>query len=282
MKTVLWLVCLIPLLFSTCLSPEKSKDRVVLAKIAGETVYLDDALEGMPKGLAAKDSANYVRDYLNNRIKDILVYKVAEKNVAQTKDIDKMVENYRRSLIIYEYQQQMLNEKFQSQVSDEEVKAFYEKNRNRFIANQHLVKGLFLKVPKNAPNISQIKSWCRKPDSKTLQKIDAYCVQNASIYNYFMEQWTPLDDVLGNIPKFTEDRTGFLSRTHNFEATDSTFCYLLYIDHYVLKGETAPYDFIKPTVVSVMLNTRKTEFLRQFEQGLITKAKEKGELKIYN
>jgi hypothetical protein len=281
MKTVLWLVCLIPLLLRTCLTSEKADDRMALAKVAGETVFLDEALEGMPEGLAGKDSADYVKEYLNNRIKDKLIYEMAVRNVPQSKEIDIMVENYRRSLMVYEYQQQVLNEKVQSEVSEEELKSFYEQNSRRFSADQHLVKGFFLKVPNNAPNIDQLRKWYKKPDAETLQKIEAYSVQNASIYNYFMEQWVSLEDILGNMPLFTEDKAAFLSRNHTFEATDDEFCYLLYIDEHVLKGETAPYEYIRPVVVNVMLNTRKTDFLRQFEQDLLKEAEEDGKLTFY-
>jgi len=253
----------------------------VLAKVAGETVYLADALEGMPGGLSEKDSISYVKEYLSGRINDILVYDMAVRNIPQTKEIDKMVENYRRSLMIYEYQQRVLNEKLQSEVSEDELKAFYEQNAQRFTSDQHLIKGLFLKVPVSAPNIDKLRNWTRNPDAEALQKVESYSVQYATIYNYFMDQWTNLDDILATASGFTGKESELLSKNHTFESSDDDFYYILYVDDSVEKGDTAPFEYIRPVVVNVMLNTRKTEFIRQFEQDLRKKASDEGRLTIY-
>ena len=124
MKIVLYLM-LIPLLFKMCGSGDASDERVRLAKVGSNVIYLDEAVQGMPKGLSAKDSSAYVQQFLKNRVKELLIYDKAVKNIPQGKDIDELVENYRRSLVIYAYQQQVLNEKMQNDITDTEVQVFY-------------------------------------------------------------------------------------------------------------------------------------------------------------
>ncbi|MCX6308237.1 MAG: hypothetical protein NTY32_05170 [Bacteroidia bacterium] len=131
MKTFMYLM-LIPLLLKMCGSGDASDDRVRLAKVGANVIYLDEAVQGMPQGLSTKDSATYVQQYLKNRVKELLIYDKAVKNIPQSQDIDELVENYRRSLTIYAYQQQVLSEKLQNDITDTEIQVFYENNRDRF------------------------------------------------------------------------------------------------------------------------------------------------------
>jgi len=282
MKTVFWLVCLVPLLLKTCLSPDEKTEKKVLAEVGGERIYLEEALDGLPKGLSAKDSANYVKEFLNNRINDLLVYRKAVENISQTDELEKMVENYRRSLMIYEYQQRVLNERFKSEMNEEEIKRYYEEHRSRFTTDNHLIKGFFLKVPANAPNLTKLKQWVSDPDEKNLPRIESYCVQYASVFNYFMDQWTPLNEVVGSVPSLSERSLEKLQEGHIVEVTENGSCYLLHVSEQVSKGDIAPFEYIKPVVVNVMLNAGKTVFLKQLEADLRKKAIEDRQLTLYN
>jgi hypothetical protein len=282
MKTVFLVVALIPLLLKTCLSPDEASDRVRLAEVGGESIYLDEALNGMPDGLSSQDSTNYVQEYLNSRINDILVYQMAVRNIPESKEMEQMVENYRRSLMRYEYQQRVLNERFKAEVNEDELKQYYEAHKNRFTADKDLVKGIFLKVPTNAPNISGLKKWLSEPDTRNMQQIERYSVQYASVFNYFMEQWTPLTDIVGSVPDLAAKGPDLTKGGRTVEVTDESFTYLLYVSEGVAKGETAPFDYAKPMVVNVMLNARKTAFIKQFETDLKNKAAEDGRLTLYN
>lgn len=281
MRIVLWLVMIFPLLLTACSKTEGKDNNFVLAEANGQKIYLDEALKGMPKNLSSTDSVSYVKEYIANRVREIVLYDQAAKNIPHSQDIDKMVESYRRSLVIFEYQQQVLNEKIKSEIGEEELKAYYDKNSGRFTVDQNLVKGIFLKVPKDAPNISKLKQWCRKPDSKALQKIESYSVQNATIYNYFMDQWTPLDDILSDMPRMSDSQADFFKNSRNMEMQDDEFCYLIYIEDYVTRGNKAPYDYIKPVVTNVMMNSKKTDFVRKFEQDLLKEAEKKGKIIYY-
>lgn len=277
----MWSVVLLPLLFSSCLTMGRKDKNVVLAKVNKEKILLNDALEGMPDGFKGTDSANFVQEYLANRIKDILIYEQAEKKVPGSNEIDSMVENYRRSLIVYEYQQQVLNKEVRSEVGEEELMSFYNKNISRFSSDQNLVKGIFLKVDKKASNIDKLRQWCRKPNSGSLDKIESYSVQNAIIYNYFMDKWTGLEEVAGNTPLVNNNPSAYLKPGNTVETEDEEFCYLLYVKDCIPRGNPAPIEYVKPLVISVMINTKKTDLLRKYEQDLLEDAVKEGKVTYY-
>ena len=281
MKAVLFLLMLIPMMLKTCVSSEKDADHVRLAKVGSETIYLEDALRGMPVGLSAKDSAVYVSQFLKNRVRDLLIYEKAVKNIPQNQELEDLVENYRRSLIIYEYQQQVLNEKMQTEISESEMVEFYNSNKSRFAAERNLVKGIFIRIPRNAPDLDKLKKLYKSASSEAFEKIEKYCVQNAGQVEYFYDKWISFDDILDNIPYTIGNQSDFLKSRFALDVVENDFCYLLYIDDYVLSGNTAPFEYVRNDVKNIMINSRKTEFIHQFEQKLLNDAENKRKITYY-
>jgi len=282
MRSILWSLMLMPLMLSSCTTSEKEDSRVRLAKVGGEIIYLNEALQGMPVGLSKKDSAVYVKQFLENRIKDILVYEKAEKNIPQNQELNDLVENYRRSLIIYEYQQQALNEKMQTEISEADLMDFYKSNSSCFLAERNLVKGIFLKIPKNAPKIEDLKKWYKNSSPEAFEKVEKYCVQNGGFFEYFYDRWASFDDILDNIPTKVSNQADFLKTRSTLEVRGKDFYYLLYIKDFTLSGDTAPFEYAKPDVRNLMMNLRKTEFLKQIEQDLLKEAQKKRKIAYYN
>lgn len=281
MKTFLYLM-LIPLTFQMCTSGDASDDRVRLAKVGTNVIYLDEAVQGMPQGLSAKDSSAYVQQFLKSRVKELLLYDKALKNIPQGKDIDELVENYRRSLIIYAYQQQVLNEKMQNDITDTEVQVFYENNRDRFSAGHDLIKGIFIKIPKAAPDMAKLKKLYKNSSNEAFSQIEKICVQNGGQFEYFYDRWVILDDILDKISYDTGKNADFLRTRSTLDVVVGEFEYLLYVDDYVIAGSTAPLEYVKDEVRNIMVNTRKTEFIHRFEQDLLREAEKKGRITYFN
>jgi hypothetical protein len=236
----------------------------------------------MPAGLSKKDSTVFVKQFLENRIKEMLVYEKAEKNISQSQELKDLVENYRRSLIIYEYQQQALNEKMQTEISDADLMNFYKSNSGRFLTERNLVKGIYLKVPGNAPKIEELKKWYKSSSPEAFEKVEKYCIQNGGYFEYFYDKWVSFDDILDNIPKTVSNQIDFLKNRSTLEVKGKDYYYyLLYIKDYVLSGDIAPFEYVKSDVKNLMMNSKKTEFLNQIEQDLLKEAQKKREITYY-
>jgi len=272
---------LIPLLLKTCVNSEAEKDRVLLAKVGDEVVYLDEALQGMPQGLSGKDSTLFVQQFLKSRVKDLLLYEKAVKNIPQSQEMEDLVENYRRSLIIYEYQQQVLNEKMQTEISESEMLDFYKSNSRRFVTEHNLVKGIFIKISKNALDLEKLKQVYKNSSTESIEKVEKYCVQNAGQVEFFYDKWISFDDIMDKIPYSISNRSDFLKTRSTLDVVEKDYCYLLYIDEYVLSGNTAPFEYVRDNVRNVMINSKKSAFLNQFEQNLFKEAESKKKIKYY-
>jgi len=281
MRLLLSLLMMIPLLLRTCSNSESEKDRVPLAKVGSSTVYLDEAIQGMPQGLSAKDSTTYVKQFVRSRVKEMLIYEKAVKNIPQNQELEDLVENYRRSLIIYEYQQQVMNEKMQTEITESELLDFYKSNSRRFAAEHDLVKGIFIKISKNAPDLEKLKQLYKSTSAESFEKIEKICVQNAGQVSFFYDRWVSFEDIMDNIPYAMGNKSEFLRTRSTLDVVENDFCYLLYIHEYVLSGNTAPFEYVRENVNTVMMNSRKTQFIHQFEQNLLKEAEQNKKIKYY-
>jgi hypothetical protein len=281
-KALLYSFLLIPLLLKMCGESEKTDGGVRLAKVGSEEIYLEDAVEGMPIGLSSKDSIAYVKQFVQNRIKEILLYEQASKNIPEGNNIDDLVEDYRRSLVIHAYQQEMMNEKMQSEINDTVLQVFYENNRDRFLAGHDLVKGVFIKIPKTAPGLDKLRKMYKKSDYKSFQSIETFCVQNGGKVEFFFDHWVLFIDLLANASYDMSNPGAFLSQHTSLDVVVGDYEYLVYITDHIPAGSAAPYDYVKDEVRSVVANMKKTEFIHKFEDDLFRKAEKKGRITFYD
>ena len=215
-------------------------------------------------------------------MKDALVYEVALRNLEREEraEVDRLVEEYRHSLIRYRYEEQLVRERLSSDFQESDKLRFYEENQSKFVLDKALIKGLFLKVPADAPGLADVKKWYRSTSESAVEKIEKYSVQNAVIYDYFYDKWVDFDQVMDNIPMRVTDANAFLQANRYVEMCDSTYCYLLNISDYLPIGRVAPYDYAGPQIIEMLTNQRKVQFLKDFEDELYNDAVKHGDVEF--
>ena len=278
----LWIVCSC-FLFVGC-EPDTTTDQAdVLASMEGHQLHRAEVEQLIPRGASSADSLLLAESYVKKWVKEQLVYEVAERNLSDEKEeIDQLVEDYRRSLIRYRYQERLVDERLKTDISEPDKQRFYEENQKLFTLEQGLIKGLFLKIPVDAPGLSDVKKWYKSSDEAALEKIEKYSVQNATIYEYFYDKWVKFDEVMDNIPIYVSGPSTFLKGHKQVEVADSSYCYLLNIAAYLVPGQTEPYESASPRIVEMLVNQRKVEFLRNFEDELYNDAIQRGKVTFPN
>ena len=259
-------------LLCSCKGTQPVDDADVLVKVKDRTLRRSEIKQQIPRGLSSADSMLLAESLERKWVKDALVYDVALRNLEgeDKAEVDKLVEEYRHSLIRYRYQEQLIKERLSSEFQESDMLSYYEENQKKFVLDKALVKGLFLKIPVDAPGLVDVKGWYRSTSEASLEKIEKYSVQNASIYDYFYDKWVDFDQVMDNIPVHVSNANDFLRANKFVEVSDSTYCYLLNIKEYLPAGS-----------VEMLTNRRKVEFLKKFEEELYNDAVRSGDVKFY-
>jgi len=243
-----------------------------LLEVEGKFLYPEEIQHVIPPNVNDTDSTEIANSYIRKWVTDVLMYENAKRNITNQAEIDELVENYRKSLTIHQYQQKIIEQRLPKEPSEEDLKTFYTQYSDQLILKENILKGLLLVVPKKAPKLSTVRSWVQSGNAKSLENIEKYSIQNAISYDYFGDKWLSFSDILKKIPLKIEDPSKFLSSNKFVETSDSTQAYFLRIESYKLNGQPEPYEIAKNRISIILLNKQKTEFITKFENELYNDA----------
>jgi hypothetical protein len=266
----------------SCAGSDSSDENDVVVRIGEETLSRSMVLSLMPKGLSSADSLLYAESIQTKWIKDELVYDMALRNLDpdEKSAIDALVNDYRRSLVRNSYQEKLVKEKLETNVTDEEKVSYYEENKDEFVLDNPIIKGVFLKIPSDAPGLDNVRKWYKSVDESAIEKIEKYSVQNAIFYEYFPDKWFDFNDVFDNMPIHVSNPNEYLRAHNQVELSDSSFCYFLNVTDYIMSGNMAPLEYVEPKIVEKIVNKKKVDYLVDFENDLYKNAINKGDVKL--
>lgn len=267
-----FLLLIVLSVFFSCENKTADTTRQKILEVEGKFLYVDELQDIMPPDVAAKDSVEIANSYIRKWVTDVLLYENAERNITNKAEIDQLLEDYRKSLIIHQYQQKLLQERLPKAPSEEEIKAFYEKYKEQLILKENVIQGILLITPANAPQLANVRSWVKSGNTKSLESIEKYSMQHAISYDYFAERWIPFSEILKKLPLQLEDQTSYLSGRRFIEFSDSTKHYFLNVKASKLVGQTEPFDMAKPKIINLIMNKLKADFISNFENELYNDA----------
>lgn len=258
---------------------DKSKEPIVT--VLEKTLYKAD-LDGITyHGMTPEDSAAATQTYIKMWINDRLIYDKAKKNMTQKREIDELVEEYRTSLIVNDYQTKLLRERLSKSVSEGELLDFFNKNKERFALKENIIKGLFLKVPKESPALENFQKWYKQDNESAVREIEKYTLQNAVGYENFYDNWVSFNEVMDNIPELLKDSEEFLKKNKTLQVQDSSFVYMLNIKEYKLQGSEAPFEFVRDYLSDAYIEEKRDAFLKELQTDLYNKALSNDQIKYY-
>lgn len=276
-------VIILVILLSSCQRIEPNKQEEPLARVEDMYFYPSDLPDIFNRNISAEDSAEIAKTYIQKWIKNKLLLQKAELNISteEQREVLKRLEDTRASLMIYEYQQQMINQKLDTIISQNEINEFYNQHLNIFILDKNIIKTLFVQLPINSPNIPNVRQWYRSNNSEDLTKLEGYCYQYATKYDYFNENWIPFNLLLNIIPVSVNNQQSYLKYNQYIEASDSLYLYFANIRDYRLEGSNAPVEYINDNIKSIILNIRRIKFLKEIENNIYYDALSRNRFEIY-
>ena len=120
-----------------------------LARAAGNELRLSDVQSVVPQGLTGRDSAAFLRVYVDRWVRKQLMLQEAELLFSSSEeDIDRMVEEYRQALLIRRLDRHYVDRNVDTVFTDSAITAYYEAHKADFRSDRTLVKGRILQFPR--------------------------------------------------------------------------------------------------------------------------------------
>ena len=249
-----------------------------IVEIGTDVLYEEDIKQVLPLGLSDADSTAFAEQFIRNWAQDVLFYQNAIRNIPDTKDIDRLVENYRRSLIEHEYQRRLIEQKFSSEISDEDIEQFYNDNERLFVLDESLLKGLFLKISNKSHDLSDIRKLYTRQDDESFEEIEKYSIRNAARCEFFYDNWRTVAEIEVLLPPLEKPLETMLKDNGSFEFKDEEYIYLLNVSEFAPKGGIEPLDHARSRIRGLLINSNEVSYMRKIKEDLYDAAIERNRI----
>ncbi len=266
-----------------CSKMNHQAGRVPVAKAENAVLYADEIPNLTYAGVTEADSVALYQNYINRWAKRELLYQKANENLGYEirKEIEKQVNDTRANLVIYQYQRQMMEEKMDTILTENQLENYYSQNQETFPLRSNIVKAMFIKLPSDLGEASSIRELAMTDDPEKVAELETLCYSYAVKYDDFNEDWITFDRLAVELPLSLSDEGSFLRRTTFYEATDSLYTYFVKLRDYRLRSNVAPYEYVKNDIERILLNNRRVNFIQSLENDIYNDAVSKNNYIIY-
>lgn len=277
-KIALFLVLIV---LAACHTEHDHRGKTPLVEAGGQFLYREDLQTVIPPGISSADSLSFAERYIREWVEDALLYEKAKNNIPDNDRIEALVDNYRKTLIVHTYQQQLIEQRLKDEISDEEVRNYYESNKNLFLVDVPLVRGVFVKVPLRSPGVNKVRTWYKKNTPENRDQLERYSFQHAVGYEYFYDRWVSARDVIDKIPLTVDNPEQYLAEHAYVETKDTANYYFLHVDAYLKKGEQKPLEFAQAEIRGILSNMKRVAFMREVKEELYERATKRNRIIYY-
>ncbi len=270
------------LALNSCINVPKQSDENVLARVYDDYLYESDLKGIVPDGTNVKDSIAIVWNYVNGWIVEKLELSKARRNLLdEDMQFEKQLEEYRNSLIIYQYESKLVSQTLDTVVSDVEIEEYYNKNIGSFQLKDNIVKGFYARFKEDNPNIPKIRKFFYSKKLGAMDSLEVYIEMYSNLYFLDDETWILFNDLLKFVPIQTYNEEAYLKNHRKIELKVEPHVYLVSIADFKIKESVSPLSFEKEKIRQIIINKRKLEIINRMREEIFQTAQQDNDFEIY-
>jgi len=274
------LVCLVLIGFSCSEDIQTNNGNFLLARVYNKSLYIKD-LEGMfPPGTSAYDSSLITNAYTQRWVRDAVLLYEAENNLPKDLNIDRLVRDYRSSLVRNNYEQVLLEQLMETEISKEELANFYDKNKIQYQLDNPIVKVNVVVVPKIISVRDSLKYLWKNATDDNLARLKNICEEYELAHILDGSKWNEWENLAIYLPRnisFEE----FSRKGKDFSIQDGEFDVWVKILDSKKPQEIPPIEYVEEQLKRMLLLSRKTKLLEEKKEDMFDIAKRKGQIEIF-
>ena len=274
------LVCLVLLGFSCSEDIQTNNGNFLLARVYNKSLYIKD-LEGMfPPGTSAYDSSLITNAYTQRWVRDAVLLYEAENNLPKDLNIDRLVRDYRSSLVRNNDEQVLLEQLMETEISKEELANFYDKNKIQYQLDNPIVKANVVVVPKIISVRDSLKYLWKNATDDNLARLKNICEEYELAHILDGSKWNEWENLAIYLPRnisFEE----FSKKGKDFSIQDGEFDVWVKILDSKKPQEIPPIEYVEEQLKRMLLLSRKTKLLEEKKEDMFDIATRHGQIEIF-
>ncbi len=251
-----------------------------MARVHQKELRLSD-LEGMfGNNATAEDSALVIQAFVNRWSRDAILQWEAERNLPPDLNIDRLVRDYRASLVSSHYEDVLIKMNLDSIIDQQELEAYYEEHKSQYQLERPIVRCYFIRVPYPVEDEAELqKLWNNGRIEDTIALAD-FCDRFAEVALLETDAWYSLDDIAQQLPEgvITADN---VSKKGEFSMREGSYRYYFRLLDVKPRLEIAPLSYIEEQARKVILHNRKRKVLEEAREEIFNRELRRNNIETF-
>lgn len=249
------------------------KTEVAIAEVNGKVLSIKELKEMYPDHLNRPDSVLIANALADRWIRKEVFLSEAERSMGDIRQLNALVRDYRESLIIHRYEEQLLQRFSDTIVTDDDIQTFFNQNPDQFKLKKTIVKFNLAVFPKFALEDEYDKVKELWDDMEDEEKLKIELVKYLDLYSeaFVLDTvWHELDELQTLLPELLPKN--LLNKSYRLELEDENHFYFLKIIDIAEETDDAPLTYIRNFAQKAILQKRKLNWLEKVKEDLYQEA----------
>ena len=246
---------------------EEKPDAILLAQVFNYKLYYDD-IKDLIQGYAnAEDSMQQVRSLTDHWVRDRLLLVEAEKNFPKEANMNKLLEDYRQSLVLHFFEQRTIEERLDTVITEQDLQQYYAVNKEQHRLESGIFRGYYFKIKKPQSRTDKILTWWNSFPEKYFNEVLDYANKHAKTNWSDSTQWHELNMLIQLFPEGTLSESAVRSK-RGITSSDQEYVYLVYPLEVHYKQDIAPLARVREQAARYIIHQRELELLERIKKEI--------------
>ncbi len=267
---------------SACGMPQEVSEDPPVAEVFAEKLYRSDLVRMIPPGVGREDSVALTKQFIDSWARERVLLHKAEENLSNAqKDVEQRLRDYRESLIIYAYEEALVRQKLDTNISGAEIEAYYTANEKNFELKDNIVRARWFKLRETDKRVlKKVEELWRSDQPEKFHDLEVLLAQRGSVINDTREAWMAFSELQQLVPLRPDNPTDWIPRQHKVMVKDSVGTYFVDLIEHRLKDSVSPLDLVRAEIRSILINQRKLQLIERMRKDLYEDALASKDVRI--
>ncbi len=267
---------------SACGTPQQVTGDPPVAEVYQEKLYRSDLVRMIPPGVGREDSVALTRKFIDAWARERVLLHKAEENLNDAqKDVEQRLRDYRESLIIYAYEEALVRQKLDTNISAAEIEAYYQQNEKNFELKDNIVRARWFKLRETDKRVlRKVEELWRSDKPEKFHDLEVFLAERGSTINDTREAWMAFTELQQHVPLRPDNPTDWIPRQHKVMVSDSVGTFFVDLIEHRLKDSVSPLDLVRAEIRSILINKRKLQLIDKMRKDLYDDALASNDVRI--
>jgi len=253
-----------------------------VARAYGEVLRWSDLRHVVPLEAGAEDSTAMAQRFINNWLRQQVVLNKAEQNLDPSRtDFEAQLRDYRNSLVIFAYEQALVEQKLDTLVRDAEIEEHYALNGANFELDEDIVRVRWSKVrEEDRRTLKRLEDHFLSGKDERMSELEVWLAQRGVPITDRSRVWTTVPELAAELPLPIHGTNAHVVREGRTVLREGTMAWFVDILEHRSKGSVSPIELVAQDIRSIIINQRKLRLVERMREDIYREAIERKDIEV--